>query len=126
MSDGSFGARNTRWRRAKPENAVSYQITNARHRAKERGLPFNLTIEDLMPLPTHCPVFGIPLNYLSDNSNDPTGFSLDRIDNLLGYTKGNVIIVSLKANKLKRDASIADLMTLALFYAKLSNDPSKE
>lgn len=79
-----------------------------------------------MPLPTHCPVFGIPLNYLSDNSNDPTGFSLDRIDNLLGYTKGNVIIVSLKANKLKRDASIADLMTLALFYAKLSNDPSKE
>lgn len=117
-SDGSFGSRNTRWRRAKPENAVSYQITNARNRTKGRGLEFNLKLEDLLPLPTHCPVFGFPLNYQSDNSNDPTGFSLDRIDNDKGYVRGNVIVVSLKANKLKRDASLEDLRQLLAFYEK--------
>lgn len=120
MSDGSFGARNTRWRRAKPENAVRYQLTNARRRAKLRGLVFDISLEDLLPLPTHCPVFGFELNYQSEDSNDPTGFSLDRIDNNVGYVRGNVLIVSLKANKLKRDATIADLTILAAFYSRLA------
>lgn len=126
MSDGSFGARNTRWRRAKPENAVRYQIANARNRAKARGLEFDLQLEDLLPLPSHCPVFGMALNYQSDDPNDPAGFSLDRIDNLKGYVRGNVVVVSLKANKLKRDASLDDLRQLLAFYERLmpANDRS--
>lgn len=107
---------NMAWRHKCPENAVSYQITNARRRAKERGFGFDIELSDFLPLPTHCPVFGFELNYKA-RPNDPTCWSLDRIDNALGYVKGNVVIVSLKANKLKRDATAEELRQLADFYS---------
>ncbi len=108
---------NKTWRHKCPENAVSYQLTNARWRAKKRGLEATIALEDLLPLPTHCPVFGMLLRYDATDPNDPHCWSLDRKDNSLGYTKDNVVIVSLKANKLKRDATPVELRQLADFYA---------
>lgn len=56
------------------------------------------------------------LKYDADNPNDPACWSLDRKDNSLGYVKGNVVIVSLKANKIKRDATPLELRQVADFY----------
>lgn len=73
-------------------------------RAAKKGWEFNLTVEDLMPLPTHCPVFGTPLR-LSEGPQDPHAYSLDRIDNKQGYVRGNIVVMSYRANRLKNDAT---------------------
>lgn len=84
-------------------------------RARDKRLPFNLEISDLM-LPDACPVLGIKLmnNRGKAKDNSP---SVDRIAPSLGYTKGNVCIISHRANMLKNSASVAELEAI-LKYVK--------
>ncbi len=97
-------------------------LSNARHRAKQRGEEFTIEELDLLPAPTHCPVFGFELIYAGfakGVKHDPRLATLDRIDNSKGYVKGNVVIVSWRANNLKRDATLDELRRLVEFYAEL-------
>jgi endogenous inhibitor of DNA gyrase (YacG/DUF329 family) len=93
-------------------------IRTAKARAKLLKLPWNLVYEDLLPLPTVCPVLGILLNYNNrarDNFDKPT---LDRRIPNLGYIKGNVFVVSWRANKLKSDATPEELQKLASYTTR--------
>ena len=72
------------------------KITKAR--AKKNGVPFNLTREDIF-IPEFCPIFGIKLTY-GGPMKDST-MSIDRLIPSLGYTRGNVNIISMKANYIK-------------------------
>lgn len=90
----------------------------ARSRALKKGLPFDLTEEDVL-IPNFCPVLGIPLVRGSGlGGHRPGSPSLDRIRPELGYVKGNVIVISHRANSLKRDATIDELQSLAAFYSR--------
>lgn len=93
-------------------------VVNAKIRARENGLEFNLKKEDIV-IPEFCPVLGIKLVFgtgkLHDNS--PT---LDRIDNNKGYTKDNIQVISWRANKIKGYATIDDLEQI-LFYMKANS-----
>ena len=105
-------------------------LRSAKHRSKKTGLEFNLTIEDV-PVPTHCPVLGAPLaRSKMGDGNGRTGKdfspSLDRIDNTKGYVRGNVIVVSLRANRLKSDATVEELEAVARFYRRLIDDRGRE
>ena len=99
---------------------ASRLLVSVRANAFKKNLNFNLCVEDLLPLPKVCPVFGTPLRYLLlkekrgdvDIKNIP---SIDRIDNKIGYIKGNVMVISFRANQLKRDASFLEL-SLVLKY----------
>jgi hypothetical protein len=87
----------------KKENVI---LTNAKQRSKERGWYFNLTIDDIK-IPDICPVLGIPIYRDSNklNENSPT---LDRIDNTKGYVKGNVCVISHRANVIKSFGSLEE------------------
>lgn len=76
-------------------------------RAKEKGIPFDLTLEDII-IPEMCPVFNKPFIY-GDHKWTP---SVDRFIPELGYVKGNIAIISNFANMLKGEATCEDLEKL--------------
>jgi len=83
---------------------MKVKLARIKDSALKRGLEFNLDEADLI-YPNICPVLKIPLNS-ETYGNKP---SVDRIDNTKGYVKGNVRIISQRANRLKADASIEEL-----------------
>ena len=74
-------------------------LSRAKKTARIRGRAFDLHEEDIC-IPEFCPVLGIPLERgikkLCDSSP-----SIDRIDSSRGYVRGNVAIISLRANMIK-------------------------
>ena len=87
----------------------------AKQRAKKQNLPFDLDqkyIKDLIP--THCPVFGIPLINGTDIFHD-NSLSLDKLIPCKGYVKGNVCVICDRANRIKRDATLDELKKLVYY-----------
>ena len=87
----------------------------AKHRAKKKGLAFDLTVDDI-EIPSHCPVLAIELALGHDKPGDNSP-SLDRIDPKKGYIRGNVHVVSYRANRLKADASFLELLQVYAYYS---------
>jgi len=86
-------------------------------RAKRLSIPFNITLDDIS-VPTICPVLSIPLQFGSRKFRDNSA-SIDRIDPKRGYVKGNVIVISLRANKIKQDASPEEILKVGHFFKLL-------
>jgi hypothetical protein len=85
-------------------HSVREKLNGARKRAKNGNYMFDITIEDLMPFPLVCEVLGIKLDYnVYGNSRPDNTASLDKVIPDLGYIKGNVRIISHRANRLKSD-----------------------
>jgi hypothetical protein len=83
---------------------------------------FTITVNDL-EWPTHCPVFPwIDLHYPGWYRGDPAGASLDRLNVKKDYVPGNVHVVSLRANLLRKDATAEELRALAEFYHPFNPD----
>ena len=74
-------------------NILRLLVNRAKHRAKAKNLPFDITHEDLI-LPEECPILKIPIIVVRGKGRRFNGPSLDRIDSSKGYVKGNVWIVS--------------------------------
>jgi len=85
-------------------------VASAKIRATKKGLAFDICIEDLI-LPTVCPLLGIPL-VRGINKICAGSPSLDRKVPSLGYIKGNVWVISFKANAIKQNATIQELELL--------------
>lgn len=87
------------------EQSQEYRIwKRAQSRAKKKGLVFNLDISDIT-IPDLCPVLHVLLE-VGDYDYTP---SIDRIDPKQGYVKGNVRIISNRANVLKNSATREEL-----------------
>jgi hypothetical protein len=82
----------------------------AKHRSKKKGLDFNLELSDII-IPEKCPYFDIVLKNgsLSNKDNSP---SIDRIDSSLGYVKGNIEIISWRANQIKSNGTGDDHLAI--------------
>lgn len=89
-------------------------IRDARYRSSKRNIPFTLTLDDIY-IPILCPVFGFKL--LKGHPNRAP--NLDRIIPEMGYVRGNVIVVSALANRIKSDAAINQIRLVADFYETL-------
>lgn len=91
------------------EDAQRRIYQRCKSRAKIAGIPFNLDLNDIV-VPTHCPVLGILLKTSTGRQGyHPASPSLDKIRPHLGYVKGNVRVISARANLLKNDASVEEL-----------------
>lgn len=86
-------------------------LHSAKTRAKNKNLPFSLTISDIV-IPDVCPVLGIKLERAVGKGNhmyNDASPTLDRIVPELGYVPENVAVISWRANKLKGDGSLDEL-----------------
>lgn len=78
-------------------------VKDIRARAKKNGIEFDLVAEDIV-IPHACPILGAPLVF-GGGLHNPDGPSVDRIIPSRGYVKGNIEVISYRANVLKRDCT---------------------
>jgi hypothetical protein len=102
-----------RYRALTMEGYRALWLNGIKYRAKQKGLPFNLTLEDL-PVPERCPVLGIPLFMRSGPFHDNSP-SIDRLVPGKGYVKGNVAIVSYRANRIKDYGTLDELRKVVAY-----------
>lgn len=97
----------------KPAGAghLSSLLRDAKKRAQEKGLPFTITKADII-IPARCPILDIPIFRNSKMGPCDNSPSIDRIDNALGYTPGNIRIISHRANALKSNFTLDELKRL--------------
>ena len=95
---------------------------NLKRRAKLKGFDFNLELEDIPQIPKFCPILGIPI-VINEGNHQPTDNSpsVDRIDSKKGYIKGNIRIISNRANRIKADATIEELRKVLEDYERISS-----
>lgn len=108
--------RHAQWCRGNPGRVMWYR---ARARARRKDIPFDIEQRDVVT-PAVCPVLGIPIacgdvgrGYPTDNSP-----SLDRIDPSRGYVRGNIVVMSMRANRIKNDATLAELRALVAYLER--------
>lgn len=94
-------------------NIVKVRVLAAKHRAKRKGLEFNIDenfINYLLIKQNYkCYYSDIKLDmiYIGSETNNfnPNTLSIDRINSKLGYTKDNVVLVTAIVNSMKNDLS---------------------
>lgn len=98
-------------------------LIGAKSRAKKQNVPFSLTIDDIV-IPEVCPFLNIKLEKSKNRFSDSSP-SLDKIIPSLGYVKGNIHVISHKANVMKNGASLDELKMFSqniLFFLENSYD----
>lgn len=93
-------------------NYEKWLLSNAKRAEKDRGIPCDLELTDIY-IPKSCPYLGIPLTRIRGAGQLDTNASIDKIDPTKGYVKGNIQIISRKANRMKNNASIVELLLFA-------------
>ena len=98
------------YQKKKEENPALFMWKQARHRAKwdYNDMEFSIEVEDII-IPERCPYFDVPFIPLDKN----WGYSLDRIDSSKGYIKGNIQVISYRANTMKNNATTEELVKFA-------------
>lgn len=88
----------------------------AKSRAGRSGLDFDISVEDVH-IPEKCPVFGSTL-FVGKGIHGPNSPSIDRVDTSKGYVKGNVCVISHRANCIKRDATAGELRLILAYIER--------
>ena len=93
-----------------PKGAI---LRRAKRNAQVRDISFKLTRADIPDIPEFCSVLPwVRLIYQVGEGRTSGSPSIDRIDGKLGYVKGNIRIISDRANQLKSDATDEELIAL--------------
>lgn len=104
---GGLGGTGTICKSCKKPRMAAYHATvpkqkrmliSAKSRAAKKGREFNIELSDIV-IPAECPVLHTKM----------VAPSLDRIDSSKGYIKGNVRVISARANLLKSNATVEEL-----------------
>jgi hypothetical protein len=107
------------WRERDPKNAWACgAVGQAKTRARAVGLEFDIDKDYIASiLPDVCPVFGTPFVWYGKKISElsPT---LDRLIPALGYVKGNIAVISMKANAIKSNATAAEVEAVAAWMRR--------
>ena len=87
---------------------------DARKRAVKLGLPFEIQPEDIQ-VPEVCPVLGLRLGI----GGRDAAATLDRVIPGIEYVRGNVRVISFRANRLKSDASPDELKAILKYMGEV-------
>lgn len=105
--------------KVKKSRNLSYQKTEpalklfrqAKQRSDRKLIDFNIDVSDII-IPEVCPLLNVPF-IIGTNYDYEYTHSIDRIDTTRGYVKGNVWVVSKKANSMKNSGTIQELLIFA-------------
>jgi hypothetical protein len=97
------------------QSVQRWLFRSAQLRASALGIPFTITEADIV-VPEVCPVLGIRLvrHHRGGKGHDDS-FSLDRVVPELGYVPGNIVVMSNRANRMKNNATPAEIEMLHLW-----------
>lgn len=98
------------------ERAMGSFFSRKRQNSKYRH-DWNISMSDL-DWPLVCPVLGIPLDWFAESRQENSP-SIDRLDSSKGYIKGNVAIMSWRANRIKNDGTAKEHHQIADFLDKI-------
>ena len=91
----------------------------AKRRAKKEKLNFDITteyLEEIWPKNNKCPILGTEFKSGIENKNQlPT---VDKVKREKGYIKGNVAIISFRANSIKSDVDDFEVFKKLYDYSK--------
>ena len=96
------------------DNIEKSLFYSAKTRAKQNNINFNIEISDII-IPDECPVLGVKILTHGEKNSSP---SLDKIIPSLGYIKGNIRVISWRANWIKNNMTPEEV-------EKLYNDSRK-
>ena len=100
-------------RKWRENNRESSMLAACKSRAKRLNLGFDLELSDIV-IPEVCPITLEPLFFSVGYQHNHTP-ALDRIDNDKGYIKGNVRVISHRANRQKSNLSLEEIKRLYLY-----------
>jgi hypothetical protein len=114
------------WNNPSHRRSYLYQAMRAKFRAKKTnatriGIEFSIDFGDIT-FPTHCPILDIELDYFTEEGWADNSPSFDRVDPTKGYIKGNVAIISMKANRIKNNGTADDHEKIAKFIRQFSSE----
>jgi hypothetical protein len=89
---------------------IQYLVTSAKHRAKRRGVDFDLSYTDLS-IPDSCPLCSGPIVYSTGRPTKQSP-SIDRIVPSIGYVARNAWVICAGCNQAK--SSVTPKMLFAL------------
>lgn len=94
---------------------IAYRLFYAaKYRAQRLGIPFHIQLKDVV-VPVTCPVLGVPLHYKTKYSP-----SIDRINPKKGYVRGNVRVISKRANTLKNNGTLWEFQRIVNDLARVA------
>ena len=105
-------------RRTTREGYVKLLMRALRQRTKAKGEPggrgatASITANDILavwPLDDRCPILGTAFVFGPFDGRRECVPSLDRIDSKRGYVRGNIAVISWRANTIKNDATLDEL-----------------
>ena len=111
-------------RKSRIKNFARGMWRAAKRRAKLKNIEFTIDPSDII-IPDKCPLLEVPFVYGEGHNDDYTP-SLDRIDNEKGYIKGNIQVISMKANSMKNSASLEELQTFCKNILRYSPNNNKK
>ena len=108
------------WQKKKRDDRPWWRLNiMAKGRAKKNNLPYNITeeyLKSIWPKDNKCPILGTEFKSgLSNKHQLPT---LDKIYPKKGYVKGNVAVISFRANQMKSDITDFKLFKKMYEYYK--------
>lgn len=114
-------ARRNKNRKNNPEKAM---YDRAKRRSSRMGVSFDIDYTDIH-IPKYCPAIGIELHLSSGRKYSANSPSLDKIVPILGYVKGNIQVISRKANTMKSNATIQELELFSKWITQSMNEWKK-